>query len=84
MVRFSMLSLPKRLGARDYGKSGTLGTNPMGHLVRSSSTENMNIDVHLPSDPLNATSNSYDLIYSLDGYHPVSLVLYASLLLSRF
>ncbi|KAI0341174.1 hypothetical protein BDW22DRAFT_1359406 [Trametopsis cervina] len=27
------------------------------------------------SDPLNATSQSYDLIYSLDGYHPVSLVL---------
>src|ERR1700729_2467712 len=27
------------------------------------------------SDPLNATSNAYDLIYSLDGYHPVSLVL---------
>jgi len=27
------------------------------------------------SDPLNATSNAYDLIYNLDGYHPVSLVL---------
>lgn len=27
------------------------------------------------SDPLNATSSAYDLIYSLDGYHPVSLVL---------
>ncbi|KAH9851271.1 hypothetical protein C2E23DRAFT_831811 [Lenzites betulinus] len=27
------------------------------------------------SDPLNATSTTYDLIYSLDGYHPVSLVL---------
>jgi hypothetical protein len=27
------------------------------------------------SDPLNATSNAYNLIYSLDGYHPVSLVL---------
>ncbi|KIP02361.1 hypothetical protein PHLGIDRAFT_130785 [Phlebiopsis gigantea 11061_1 CR5-6] len=27
------------------------------------------------SDPLNATSHAYDLIYSLDGYHPVSLVL---------
>ncbi|GJE89062.1 hypothetical protein PsYK624_051540 [Phanerochaete sordida] len=27
------------------------------------------------SDPLNATSHSYDLINSLDGYHPVSLVL---------
>ncbi|KZT56878.1 hypothetical protein CALCODRAFT_435102 [Calocera cornea HHB12733] len=27
------------------------------------------------SDPLNATSLSRDLIYSLDGYHPVSLVL---------
>ncbi|KAI0354196.1 hypothetical protein OH77DRAFT_1426229 [Trametes cingulata] len=27
------------------------------------------------SDPLNATTNAYDLIYSLDGYHPVSLVL---------
>lgn len=27
------------------------------------------------SDPLNATSIAYDLIYSLDGYHPVSLVL---------
>ena len=27
------------------------------------------------SDPLNATSNAYDLIYTLDGYHPVSLVL---------
>ena len=27
------------------------------------------------SDPLNATSTAYDLIYSLDGYHPVSLVL---------
>ncbi|KAI0087549.1 hypothetical protein BDY19DRAFT_994867 [Irpex rosettiformis] len=27
------------------------------------------------SDPLDATSNTYDLIYSLDGYHPVSLVL---------
>ncbi|TFK48190.1 hypothetical protein OE88DRAFT_1737887 [Heliocybe sulcata] len=26
-------------------------------------------------DPLNATSIAYDLIYSLDGYHPVSLVL---------
>ncbi|KAG6327165.1 hypothetical protein ID866_11924 [Astraeus odoratus] len=28
-----------------------------------------------PSDPLNATQITYDLIYSLDGYHPVSLVL---------
>ena len=27
------------------------------------------------SDPLNATSTAYDLIYNLDGYHPVSLVL---------
>ena len=27
------------------------------------------------SDPLNATMTAYDLIYSLDGYHPVSLVL---------
>lgn len=27
------------------------------------------------SDPLNATTIAYDLIYSLDGYHPVSLVL---------
>ncbi|KAF8128018.1 hypothetical protein EV363DRAFT_1512354 [Boletus edulis] len=27
------------------------------------------------SDPLNATTLTYDLIYSLDGYHPVSLVL---------
>ncbi len=27
------------------------------------------------SDPLNATTTAYDLIYSLDGYHPVSLVL---------
>ncbi|KAG9309499.1 hypothetical protein JVU11DRAFT_10470 [Chiua virens] len=27
------------------------------------------------SDPLNATSVAYDLIYNLDGYHPVSLVL---------
>ncbi|KAF9239478.1 hypothetical protein BU15DRAFT_46639 [Melanogaster broomeanus] len=27
------------------------------------------------SDPLNATTITYDLIYSLDGYHPVSLVL---------
>ncbi|KAI0651086.1 hypothetical protein C8Q79DRAFT_1004406 [Trametes meyenii] len=27
------------------------------------------------SDPLNATTSAYDLIYSLDGYHPVSLVL---------
>lgn len=27
------------------------------------------------SDPLNATSTTYDLIYNLDGYHPVSLVL---------
>lgn len=27
------------------------------------------------SDPLNATQTAYDLIYSLDGYHPVSLVL---------
>ncbi|EIW74742.1 hypothetical protein CONPUDRAFT_93585 [Coniophora puteana RWD-64-598 SS2] len=27
------------------------------------------------SDPLNATVSAYDLIYSLDGYHPVSLVL---------
>ncbi|KAI0791029.1 hypothetical protein C8Q75DRAFT_732642 [Abortiporus biennis] len=26
-------------------------------------------------DPLNGTSLAYDLIYSLDGYHPVSLVL---------
>ncbi|KZT21323.1 hypothetical protein NEOLEDRAFT_763316 [Neolentinus lepideus HHB14362 ss-1] len=26
-------------------------------------------------DPLNATSLAYDLIYELDGYHPVSLVL---------
>ncbi|KAG8215124.1 hypothetical protein J3R82DRAFT_8586 [Butyriboletus roseoflavus] len=27
------------------------------------------------SDPLNATTIAYDLIYGLDGYHPVSLVL---------
>jgi len=27
------------------------------------------------SDPLNATSHAYDLIYDLDGYHPVSLCL---------
>lgn len=27
------------------------------------------------SDPLNATKTAYDLIYDLDGYHPVSLVL---------
>lgn len=27
------------------------------------------------ADPLDATSHAYDLIYSLDGYHPVSLVL---------
>lgn len=27
------------------------------------------------SDPLNATTATYDLINSLDGYHPVSLVL---------
>ena len=27
------------------------------------------------SDPLNATTTTYDLINSLDGYHPVSLVL---------
>ncbi|KAF9234992.1 hypothetical protein BU15DRAFT_65213 [Melanogaster broomeanus] len=27
------------------------------------------------SDPLNATSTTYDLIYNIDGYHPVSLVL---------
>jgi len=27
------------------------------------------------SDPLHATTTTYDLIYSLDGYHPVSLVL---------
>ncbi|KAI0729759.1 hypothetical protein C8Q72DRAFT_912755 [Fomitopsis betulina] len=27
------------------------------------------------SDPLNATVHAYDLIYELDGYHPVSLVL---------
>ena len=27
------------------------------------------------SDPLNATTITYDLIYSLDGYYPVSLVL---------
>ena len=27
------------------------------------------------SDPLDATTTAYDLIYSLDGYHPVSLVL---------
>ncbi|KIJ20630.1 hypothetical protein PAXINDRAFT_6424 [Paxillus involutus ATCC 200175] len=27
------------------------------------------------SDPLNGTSNTYDLIYNIDGYHPVSLVL---------
>ncbi|KAI6037875.1 hypothetical protein EDC04DRAFT_3091063 [Pisolithus marmoratus] len=27
------------------------------------------------SDPLDATTNTYDLIYNLDGYHPVSLVL---------
>lgn len=27
------------------------------------------------SDTLDATINAYDLIYSLDGYHPVSLVL---------
>ncbi|KAH7885813.1 hypothetical protein F5I97DRAFT_1158171 [Phlebopus sp. FC_14] len=27
------------------------------------------------SDPLNATTSAYDLIYNLDGYHPVSLVL---------
>ena len=27
------------------------------------------------SDPLNATTSAYDLIYKLDGYHPVSLVL---------
>ena len=26
-------------------------------------------------DPLNATRLAYDLIYELDGYHPVSLVL---------
>jgi len=29
----------------------------------------------MSSDPLNATMTAYDLIYSLDGYHPVSLVL---------
>ena len=27
------------------------------------------------SDPLNATKHAYELIYELDGYHPVSLVL---------
>jgi hypothetical protein len=27
------------------------------------------------SDPVDATTTAYDLIYSLDGYHPVSLVL---------
>jgi hypothetical protein len=27
------------------------------------------------SDPLDATTTAYDLIHSLDGYHPVSLVL---------
>lgn len=27
------------------------------------------------SDPLDATTSTYDLIYNLDGYHPVSLVL---------
>ncbi|PCH43231.1 hypothetical protein WOLCODRAFT_138259 [Wolfiporia cocos MD-104 SS10] len=27
------------------------------------------------SDPLNATAHAYDLIYDLDGYHPVSLCL---------
>ena len=27
------------------------------------------------SDPLNATTTAYDLIYSLDGYHPVSHML---------
>jgi len=27
------------------------------------------------SDPLNATTHAYDLIYELDGYHPVSLCL---------
>ncbi|TFY61407.1 hypothetical protein EVJ58_g4519 [Rhodofomes roseus] len=27
------------------------------------------------SDPLNATAHAYDLIYELDGYHPVSLCL---------
>lgn len=27
------------------------------------------------SDPLNATAHTYDLIYELDGYHPVSLCL---------
>ena len=27
------------------------------------------------SDPLNATKIAHDLIYDLDGYHPVSLVL---------
>ena len=27
------------------------------------------------SDPLDATMKAYDLIYSLDGYHPISLVL---------
>ncbi|KAH9929422.1 uncharacterized protein B0H18DRAFT_1117456 [Fomitopsis serialis] len=27
------------------------------------------------SDPLNATGHAYDLIYELDGYHPVSLCL---------
>ena len=27
------------------------------------------------SDPLDAALNAYDLIYQMDGYHPVSIVL---------
>ena len=27
------------------------------------------------SDPFNGTQNSYELIYQMDGYHPVSIVL---------
>jgi hypothetical protein len=27
------------------------------------------------SDPLGAAQSTYDLIYELDGYHPVSIVL---------
>lgn len=67
-------------------KAVKLMISPISGILAMSQTERqVRACLHIPqsatsvtdfgADPLTATATTYDLIYSLDGYHPVSLVL---------
>ena len=80
MVRSSSVANGVQLSDRCH--VGTPVTSQMERQVSCATPLLLRPNLNGQSDPLTATSTAYDLIYSLDGYHPVSLVLYASFFLN--